>query len=149
MSRNHLIPLSKSLVFCLLLAGCGGGDNPLGRQPISGTVKFNGAPLDHGTIDLTPVVPGKKAVGSGAMITAGSFSIPAAQGLPAGKYLVRIYSPEGGVGPKDALPGDTFVDPEQPAGKERIPAKYNVESQETIEVKPGSANKFDLVVTAQ
>ena len=83
------------------------------------------------------------------MITAGSFSIPAAQGLPAGKYLVRIYSPEGGVGPKDALPGDTFVDPEQPAGKERIPAKYNVESQETIEVKPGSANKFDLVVTAQ
>jgi len=139
----------SSLMLCLLITGCGGGDNPLNRQPITGTVEINGTPLDHGTIDLSPVVPGKKAVGSGAMIKSGSYSIPAAQGLPPGKYLVRIYSPEGSESPKDAMPGDTQVDPAHPVGKDRIPARYNVESQEMIEVKSGSENKFDLKVTVQ
>jgi hypothetical protein len=149
MTQTRQVGFSALLVLGLLLAGCGGADNPLQRQPVSGTVKFNGAPLDQGTIDLSPVVPGRKAVGSGAQIKAGSFSIPAAQGLPPGKYLVRIYSPEGGEGPKDAMPGDTQIDPAAPTAKERIPAKYNVDSQETIEVKPGSPNKFDFQIAAQ
>lgn len=149
MSRLHLGGFSAGLLWCLLVTGCGGAPNPLDRQPVTGTVKFNGAPLDHGTIDLSPVVPGRKAVGAGAMIKSGSFSIPAAQGLPPGKYLVRIYSPDGGEGPKDAMPGDTQVDPAAPTAKERIPAKYNVDSQETVEVKPGAANKFNFEITAQ
>jgi len=120
------------------VAGCGRA-NPRDRLPISGKVTLDGAPLDQGAIQFTPLA-GKDTVGSGAVIKDGKYETPALRGLPVGKYRVRINSAQ--------------ADPSAPAPKpdafmsggptvERIPAKYNRKSEEVVEVTAGGPNVFD------
>src|SRR5688572_18410502 len=81
-----------SAVAALVIAaflGCGRSD---GRQLVSGTVTFQGKPLDQGTIDF--YAAGKSTVEAGALITEGKYEIPADKGLLPGKYLVKIQSTE-------------------------------------------------------
>jgi hypothetical protein len=133
--------LSVVFVLAAALAGCGPG-NPLNRQAVGGNVTLDGAPLDHGTIEFAPQQPG--GVGSGAMIESGKYSITVAQGLPPGKYLVRICSAEAGPSadnPK-APPGPGSVTP----GKERIPPRYNAKSDQVVEVVAGRGNSFDFTI---
>jgi hypothetical protein len=128
----------------IALAGCG-GDNPLNRQAVRGSVTLDGAPLDHGTIEFAPQQPG--GVGSGAVIEGGTYSIAVANGLPAGKYVVRIYSAEAApnaVDPK-APPGPGNVTP----GKERIPPRYNTKSDQVVEVTAGRPNAFDFKIQSK
>lgn len=120
------------------VAGCGGGD-PLARQAVSGTVTFKGQPLDKGTITFLPADPQGKGMG-GATITNGQFSLPAAQGLPPGRYRVQISSPTGGA---EVTPGEAPGESSKLA-EERIPASWNTESKHEITVEKGGANKFDF-----
>ena len=126
-------------LLALTLAGCGGNSNPLGRLAISGNVSLDGQPLNDGTIQFAPKDPA--GVSSGAVITNGTYSISAEQGLPAGTYIVRISAPEGG--PVDVEPGG---DATETYATERIPAEYNTDSQHTVEVKPGEENTFDFPI---
>jgi hypothetical protein len=122
----------------LLLAGC--ESDPLGRQPISGTVEFQGKPLDQGRIQFVPASKG--ATESGATIENGKFQIPRELGLAPGTYKVSIFSYDQ-KGPKvvsTEVPGD----PGNTQFKERIPKKYNAESSLTVEVKKDGSNVFDL-----
>ena len=89
-----------AIIICTCM-GCGSG-NPLERQPISGAVTINGTPLEKGSIQFEPLE--KKGVASGAVITAGKYSIPETKGLPTGKYKVLISSIGGGAG-QDAPKG--------------------------------------------
>jgi hypothetical protein len=124
-------------LLALTLAGCGGNSNPLQRVAVSGNVSLDGQPLDDGTIQFAPTDPA--GVSSGAVITNGTYSISAEQGLPPGTYIVRISAAEGG--PVDVEPGG---DATETFAKERIPAEYNTDSKHTVEVKAGAENTFDF-----
>jgi hypothetical protein len=124
--------------------GCG-ADNPLGRQAISGTVTLDGQPIAAGSIEFAPRQHG--GVGSGAMITAGSYQIAAAKGLPPGKYLVRIFAPEDAqAAPAEpSVPGPTGPS-QPPPGVERIPPEYNAKSDKVVEVTAAGPNEFDFAI---
>lgn len=113
----------------VVASGCS-DDNPLGRRAIQGNVTFRGQPLKHGSIQFSPVDL-QHGVGSGAVVTDGSFQIPEAQGLPPGKYQVIISAGEAtSAGPSDEPPGAS--------GKlavELIPAEWNVDPTHSVEIK--------------
>ena len=126
------------VLVALIMAGCA-GEEPAGN-PITGTVTFQGKPLDQGSIEFSPAAG--QGTMSGAPITNGEYTIPAESGLEPGKYDVRISSVEGGA----------VVDPNEPPGeptttaKERIPAEYNTNTTLTAEVKDEGENKIDFTI---
>jgi hypothetical protein len=112
-----------------------------GRQEVKGTVKLKGAALDTGTIEFVPL-DGDRATQGGAVIGNGSYSIPRASGLMPGKYRViitagdgrtRASSPDEGPGPT----GGNIV------SVDRIPAEYNVNSKQEVEVTKAGPNVFN------
>ena len=105
---------------------------------LSGNVLLDGQPLDHGTISFEPTTPDGTSAGSA--ITAGAFSIDTERGLPPGTYTVRIYAPAGGATDGTEPPGESQVQ------KERIPASWNTNSQEKVEVKADEENVFTFDV---
>jgi len=136
-----------SLVMILAFAGCGGGDG-LDRQPITGQVVFDGQPLKEGEILFFPTsATGKDAVATGAHISGGSYSITRENGPIPGNYKVQITAAGGAQAPPanaDAMPGTGPIH-----AKELIPAKYNVQSTLTADVKSGETNKFDFTLSSK
>ena len=129
MSSRRAALWLASLTLLALVGGCGESD-PLGRKAISGTANLNGAPIQKGNIAFQPV--DKSATSGGAVIEAGKYSIPRPTGLPVGKYRVTINAPKPGTGKetdKNAMPGEPLPPPQ-----ELIPAEWNVNSNEFIEV---------------
>jgi len=127
------------------LAGCG-SDDGLSRYPISGTVKYDGKPLDKGMIQFFPTGTTGPAIAGGATIAGGEYAIPTAEGLVTGPYKVMISS----VGGKErAAPGESTAEGAMPGlgplnAPELIPAKYNAKSELNITVKPEGPNVFDF-----
>ncbi len=118
-----------------LLSGC--STDP--RLAVSGTVLFNGKPLDQGRIEFHP--PGGKGNLSGAVIQEGRYHIPQATGLAPDTYEVRIFSYDTkGVKASSDVPGEPGE-----GFKERIARKYNLQSELKAEVKPGKTT-FDFSV---
>lgn len=121
-----------------MLTGCGG--DPLGRQAISGAVTVDGAPLQKGNLSLQPTE--QQPTSSGAPIVDGKYTIARDQGLVPGKYRVSINAAVPGTGGEASeMPGM----PPKPA-KEMIPAKWNTESEQSIEVKKEGPFVFDFEV---
>jgi hypothetical protein len=120
-------PLFGLAMLCAL--GCS-DDNPLGRRAIQGTVTFRGQPLKHGSIQFSPEDM-QHGVGSGAVITDGSFQIPEPQGLPPGKYKVVISAAESAsTAPSTEPPGASGQ-----LAVELIPAEWNVDGKHSVEIK--------------
>jgi hypothetical protein len=125
------------LVGCLgLCAGCGSGSR---RLPLHGSVTYQGQPLEHGSITFL-TTSGPPGPVCGALIRAGRYDVPAAQGLEPGTYRVAISS---------AVPGGTLTPEEVAAGaspraKEVLPPAYNAESTLTVEVQARGPNQFDF-----
>ena len=113
------------LVCTLFIGGCTGGDvSPMKNLvPVSGTVTFEGEPLEEGMVTFAPEDPGgQPAIGK---ISNGRFTMAttaSSPGVIAGKYKVRIESNlDSGAGDLPPLKaGDVPVRP-----KSLIPAKYN------------------------
>lgn len=128
---------SGALLFgVLILAGCSSSD---GRVGVTGTVNFQGKPLESGTIQFHPTdLAGKSSFG-GTEIVQGKYSLDAKQGLFPGKYKVMISSPDPKAKEAEAMPGETG-----PPAKDRIPKKYNSDSKEFVEIKASGENKFDF-----
>lgn len=130
--------LALSMLCLGLCLGCGKKDP---RRPLSGTVTFQGKALDQGTITLLATT-GQPGPVCGALIRQGRFDVSADQGVLPGTYRVTFSSGD---------PGKT-VSPEEygqggnPPAVERIPAKFNTESDVTIEVKASGANKFEFAI---
>lgn len=118
-------------------AGCDSGSE--GRQPVTGTIKFKGAPLTHGRIEFSPQ---EKSAGTmeGAEVRDGKYSLPVKSGLMPGKYQVRISAVDESqkAQPAEEAPGAG------PAPKELIPEQYNVNSKLTAEVTKKGPNNFDF-----
>lgn len=124
-------------LLALWSAGC--ADDNKGRMEVSGTVKLKGQPLKEGTIQFQPISGGANSTMSGGMISNGRYKVPKTAGLAAGKYKVLITAGD----------GSTPIDPTVPPGptgnfvsKEQIPAEYNVDSKQEVQVKEG-LNVFD------
>jgi hypothetical protein len=135
------------LVALIALApwGCGGAGDDLPREPISGTVAFEGQPLQSGTIQFQPA-SAKEGVAAGGMITAGRFDVPRKDGPVPGKYHVMIFALEG-----PELPRPEGEMPGVPKAQKKgtpvpIPPRYNFQTELSAEVKAGGQNTytFDL-----
>jgi hypothetical protein len=130
-------------VLAILFLGCGA--DPLGRQPVSGLVTLDGSPLENGTVSFHPV--DNAATASAGAIVKGQFALDRERGLAAGKYRVTINAPKPGTGQaasEDALPGDPLPVPE-----ELIPAEWNTNSNEVIEVTGSAANEFNFAIKSK
>jgi hypothetical protein len=128
-------------------SGCMGGGDDLPRVAVSGTVTFDGKPLEKGTIRFLPSAKGKQGVAleGGGMIESGKFSIPRDQGLVPGTYQVAIFS--GGSGKGRGANGPETGGPAP--SKELIPAKYNAKSELPAEVKQEGSNDFNFELTSK
>jgi hypothetical protein len=147
-----------ALIF-LASGGCGdGGGDDLPREPISGTVSYDGKPLANGTIQFQPA-SAAEGMAAGGMVVDGRFDVPRKEGPVPGKYMVQIDSidetvtvpvpdPEQPASPGEvAMPGELKIAPPKKMMKKRlIPPKYNSQTELTAEVKAGGPNtyKFDL-----
>jgi hypothetical protein len=134
----------KTLVWLALLValGCGEAKDPHGRLPLSGTVTFQGKPLDAGTIEFLPPNPGQ-GLSARALIRDGKYRVPREQGVPPGTYRVLITSPAPADGAAPEGPPGVKL---PPPGRERIPPEYNRDSRQTAEVKEGGPNTFDFTI---
>jgi len=135
------MPLSRSLlVFTLsalsvvFLAGCGG------KTSVTGTVTFDGKPVDGGGI--TFFASGAREPAASGRIVDGKYSIPATEKLSAGVYRVEINWLKG-TGKKTKNESDPGTESEETA--QVIPAEYNTASKLSFEIKSGSNTaNFDL-----
>jgi hypothetical protein len=126
----------------VLLAGC--SDSHGGRQEITGSVKFKGAPVKEGIVSFEPL-DGQETRAT-VMLSAGQFTIPRQQGLQPGRYLLRVSSGDQKVA---ANPVDADHPPGPGGGtnvisKELIPADWNVKSKQERTVSKDGSNRFDI-----
>jgi hypothetical protein len=130
------------------VTGCAHEGRTFPRQVVSGTVDFEGQPLQKGTIQFQPAsqVDGTLAVGT---ITDGRFEIPAVAGPSPGRDGVAIYN-------DDELPpapaaGEMPGPPAAPKKKAAvpIPSRYNAKTELTAEVKAGGPNVFTFNLKKQ
>ena len=109
------------------VAGCGSGVRPIdGSVPVSGTVTFNGQPLEQGMVRFAPESGGKAQPATG-QIKNGNFTMlttASSPGVVVGKYKVSIISNKPFAPP--ALKPGTPPDPKAKFEPESlIPKKYN------------------------
>jgi hypothetical protein len=147
---TDLTPVIRALLICgsLAVAGCGGSTDELPRRPVTGTVTFDGKPLERGTIAFQPEsgLPTAAAV----PVNGGSYSVARQQGLVPGTYKVSVSS---------SAPTTAAVDPATgtppPPGKptppprELLPTRYNASTELSVEVKAEGSNSFDFTLTSR
>jgi hypothetical protein len=120
------------LGYCL--AGCT-SDSSQGN--VEGTVTLDGQPLTSGIIRFVPV-DGRSPTAD-ATITEGAFSLK----MPVGAKRVQIMAPKV-VGKRQMY--QTPDSPTVDIVEELLPARYNVRSELTIDVKPGTQQgDYELV----
>jgi hypothetical protein len=140
---------SRTIVGIALLGGlalCGACSqgNALNQQAVSGSVTLDGRPLEHATIQFTPL-DNPKGLFGGTLVNAGQYQITRDKGLPPGKYAVRISAAHRTE--KAAVAGPPGTGTSSPA-KERLPERYNSKTEIQIEVKSNGGNKFDFDMTS-
>ncbi|HPM82871.1 MAG TPA: carboxypeptidase-like regulatory domain-containing protein [Candidatus Anammoximicrobium sp.] len=124
------------LLLAVVASGC--GQDTGGRLGLSGTVRFQGAPLQTGTIEFASS-DAKQLTGS--TITDGKYSVPADKGLPPGKYTVRISAAQDAGAAPAGPPGPESMTQQ---AKALIPPQYNVESTLSADVTEDGNNVFDF-----
>jgi hypothetical protein len=150
MSRSvRAVGILRRGLCALLLAGCGGVQDTLPREAVSGTVTLDGQPLARGVLQLFPASQ-KEGTACGALIEDGKFSIARAEGPVPGEYVVMINSSQGGAGGAGGAPAGApgpVASSERP--KELIPAEYNAQSKLTAVVKAGTPNTLEFALKSK
>jgi hypothetical protein len=128
--RRFRVAFTLGLLVLAAVAGCSGDAS---QGTVNGEVTFDDQPVKEGSIRFSPM-DGKSAT-AGAKIVDGKFTAK----VPVGKHKVEINAPKP-TGRK-VRAGDEMVD----ELTELLPAKYNLQSNLTADVKPGTQPlKFDL-----
>jgi hypothetical protein len=158
------IPFDLSLIPTVAACvGCGDDSGLPRRYPVSGTVTYNGKPLEKGNINFAPDGPGGRA--AGGTIIDGKYSLTTQEpddGAVPGKYKVSVVAKATdaskvdlkikGATTEEAKKAMAVVFPQKvaakaaAAGKSLIPAKYNLPETSglTYEVKPQSNTGADF-----
>jgi hypothetical protein len=140
--RAWVVSIVGAVACAVAVGGCGG--DSLGRQPVSGSVKVDGAPLENGNVRFEPV---DKGLPAGSKVSGGTYSIARKDGPSPGKYRVVIHAPVPGTGqaaPEGAMPGDPLPPPQ-----ELIPSDWNTSSEHFVEVTDKGKNEFNFEVQAK
>jgi hypothetical protein len=129
LARSSLI-LCLSLLACSFILGCGSSGPPLGA--VTGAVTLNGQPLENAQVTFKPET-GRPSLGTTDQ---------------QGKYSLRFTQDEAGamVGSHTVTISTAIDLPDDTRAPERVPAKYNTQSDLVREVKPGN-NVFDFELT--
>jgi len=130
MKLKHILSHAVILAVAAALTACSNAGPSEATTDVSGKVMLDGNPVPDGTVTFEADPPNGLPPGA-ATITNGTYKGKAS----VGKKIVKINSPQ--VVPGKKGPMDLEV------REESIPAKYNTESKETVEVKAGS-NTFDF-----
>jgi hypothetical protein len=128
------------LLLAVALTGC--ADRYGGKLAVRGEVKLAGQPLKAGSIMFVPL-EGQGTQG-GAPVVDGAYSVPRANGLKPGKYLVQLTAGDGKT-PHDeeaAAPGGST----NIVSFDLIPEDWNVRSTQKVEVKSDGDNTFNFNV---
>lgn len=124
-------------LLCLLgfviLVGCQKEDGPA-KSPVSGQVTLDGTPLAEGQISFMP--SNGIGISTGGKIINGSYRVD----VPLGEMRVEVRAPIT-VGEEPAY--DAPDSPKKPIIKEKIPVKYNANSELKATVVKGT-NKADF-----
>jgi hypothetical protein len=110
---------ASTLILLAAVLGCGRSD-PFERQPLRGSLTWQGKPVKYGSVVLEPAE--KQRAGAMASVRDGAFEIPRSAGPSPGKYAVWVHAfdKSGDVAP-GTLPGQ-----EGPPPKEILPDKYRL-----------------------
>jgi hypothetical protein len=130
MKLKHILSHAFILVLAAALTACGASSNSEATTEVSGNVTLNGTPVKDGTVTFEASPPNGMPPGP-ATITNGTYKGKASVGTK----IVRISSPQAVPGKKGPM--------DLPVLEDSIPAKFNTESQEKAEIKPG-ANTIDF-----
>jgi hypothetical protein len=129
-----IYPATVFAVAVGFLLGCAGGSD---TGEVSGTVTYDGKPVEDGAISFFP--SDGKGPTAGGTIKNGKYT---ATKVPVGTAKVSISGSKV-VGKKKVY--DTPDSPEMPVTKELLPEKYNTKTELTLDVKSGSNEKnWDL-----
>ncbi|MEW4564741.1 hypothetical protein AB1K70_19530 [Bremerella sp. JC770] len=125
-------------VSVLFVAGCSGASDGPERAVVSGSVTYQGKPLESGDILFTPVA-GNDSPAAGAVITDGQYVTTNKGGVPMGKFQVKITGFR--LRPGSGQNGDMqeFI--------QYIPVKYNERTTLEVDISQDSPEKqydFDL-----
>lgn len=128
--------------FAVAAGGCGSGDG-LPREPISGTVKLDGQPLDGGMITFTPTQAAEPVVT--ALIKDGSYYLARSEGPIPGPHRVQVWAKK--------PTGKKIPDPDNREEiieemRSIVPPRYNLNSELSAEVKPGGTNEFEFTMSS-
>lgn len=128
------------IVLCLLVAAIG-CDKKVKRRAISGSVKFDGKPIDKGQIQFVPVKGGPSA---GTDILNGEYRLEGPRGPGIGQYKIEITAYRAGQpGQIDAVTKQREVEMIQ-----YIPSKFNENSElkrDITEAEESMTLNFDLM----
>jgi hypothetical protein len=148
----HRWSIGIAMATACIASGCGSGDD-LPREPISGTVTFEGQPIPSGSIQFVPRQT-KEGIASGAVIADGRFRVDREDGPVPGSYQVMIFasdqtqatSPVEPPGPGASATKEEKKQARARRSAELLPLRYNLKSELIAEVKAGGPNvyTFDL-----
>ncbi len=119
------------------LAGCGSSYD-VGK--VSGTVTLDGEPLAGAVVTFSPTKGG--APSFGRTDASGKYTLQYTRdtaGAEIGEHSVSVST---------HTSGDPDADPPLPASPEKVPTKYNVDTQLTKTVEPGP-NTIDVVLDSE
>ena len=125
------------------VAGCGGPDD--GRVEVAGTVKLKGKPIRDGAAVSFSALE-NQGTEANVPLSSGAFTLPRANGLKPGRYLVRVTL---GDGRTAVNPTDSGAPPGPGGGtnvisKELVPADWNRNSKQQVTVTKDGPNTFDF-----
>jgi hypothetical protein len=135
-SAPHLAVAAIAAALLIAVAGCGTGN----QLPVRGKVTVDGTSLANGTISFQPA-EGTAARSSGTMIRDGNYDIPAARGLPPGKYLVTVQAFK--------ETGRMLSDPQGGKRPEFGPMAFTEKQPMEVTIAAGKDNVFDFTLTGR
>jgi hypothetical protein len=123
--------------------GCGGMSG--GRQEVTGTISYDGQPVEEGQIIFEPESDGSRL--ATGQIKAGKYQIAAEHGPIAGTYRVRIEAYRKKRDPR--IPPHPYLGEGAEQGvvaEQYLPVEYNARTTLQVEIKDGEENihNFDL-----
>jgi hypothetical protein len=141
----------------LVVAGCGGSSGPA-VAPVTGSVTLDGAALPNAMVTFVPDGGGPAATGQTDAGGKYSLSTAGKKGAVLGKHKVKVTSlqTQGAATELQVSPdtygqkssGDYAQESQAQSVQEKIPEKYNTQSELTFDVVSGE-NTYDIPMTSK